>query len=470
MEIAFLGGASTVTGSRFLLTTARAQILIDCGMFQGSPNESIRNRIPFAYEPRELDAVLLTHAHLDHCGLLPLLVKDGYRGPIHATAGTIELASLVLLDSGKLHEEFAKREARWEKRHPDKVEADDRREADQYEAAVELATAGETLEEHVPTSVEPAAAPAAWPRDPEADLRAQPPKLDIDLDAPLYTGKDAELSLARFSPVRYDEEVEVAPGIRATFFDAGHILGSAIIRLRVQDAEGGEERVIVCSGDLGRRPVAPPPVGARPQQAPIRARLAAVSVDDAPDGCQRLEQRPSDERIGFGREAGQDREPMQGLAADAGRRGGLAVASVQGRAQPSDRRVLFGDAACGRDRAGRRLELVEPLERALHVGQRPGVLGAGRRSGQAGKLAVEGPPPAPISARQRTDRSRRRVDGLATVAGDDDVTEGRQEFAERPLDRREVHRPRIRGRWTRSRAVAVTMRPCTSASSVGPRP
>src|SRR6478609_1143022 len=144
MQIQFLGGATTVTGSQFLLTTERARILIDCGMFQGSPNESIRNRIPFAYEPDELDAVLLTHAHLDHCGLLPLLVKSGYRGRIHATAGTIELATLVLLDSGKLHEEFAKREARWEKRHPDEVAADDRREADEYQAAVDLAAAGES--------------------------------------------------------------------------------------------------------------------------------------------------------------------------------------------------------------------------------------------------------------------------------------------------------------------------------------
>ncbi len=101
MQIHFLGGATTVTGSQYLLETARARVLIDCGMFQGSPNESIRNRIPFAYDPSELDTVLLTHAHLDHCGLLPLLVKDGYRGPIHATAGTIELAGLVLLDSGQ---------------------------------------------------------------------------------------------------------------------------------------------------------------------------------------------------------------------------------------------------------------------------------------------------------------------------------------------------------------------------------
>ena len=96
MQIHFLGGATTVTGSQFLLVTERARVLIDCGMFQGSPNESIRNRIPFAFDPQDLDAVLLTHAHLDHCGLLPLLVKGGYRGAIHATAGTIELATLVL--------------------------------------------------------------------------------------------------------------------------------------------------------------------------------------------------------------------------------------------------------------------------------------------------------------------------------------------------------------------------------------
>ena len=259
MEIHFLGGATTVTGSQYLLETERARILIDCGMFQGSPNESIRNRIPFAFDPTTLDAVLLTHAHLDHCGLLPLLVKEGYTGPIHATAGTIELATLVLLDSGKLHEEFAKRDARWEKRHPDLAAADDRKAEDEYRAALELAEA----DEHVETSVEPVraatstAAPGAtgsagWPRDPEADLRAQPPHLAIDLDQPLYTADDAERSLGRFRPVRYGADVEVAPGIIATFVDAGHILGSAIIRLRIRERDGGEERLIVFSGDLGR--------------------------------------------------------------------------------------------------------------------------------------------------------------------------------------------------------------------------
>ena len=241
MHIQFLGGATTVTGSQFLLTTERAAVLIDCGMFQGSPNESVRNRIPFGFDVGALDAVLLTHAHLDHCGLLPILVREGYEGPIHATAGTVELASLVLLDSGKLHEQFAKREARWEAKNPDKAVVDDREEADAYQAALHEAQVG-----LAPSKV------VSWPRDPESELRAQPPAIDIDLDAPLYTVKDAERALGHFAGIEYEEEREVAPGVWATFLDAGHILGSAIIRLRVQERDGGEERVVVCSGDLGR--------------------------------------------------------------------------------------------------------------------------------------------------------------------------------------------------------------------------
>lgn len=285
MDIQFLGGATTVTGSQFLISTDRARVLVDCGMFQGSPNESVRNRLPFAFDPGTIDAVVLTHAHLDHCGLLPVLVRSGYQGAIHATAGTVELARLVLLDSGHLHEEFAKREARWEKRHPDKVAADDRAEAEAYQAAADLAAAGsseaavaETADappasvrqatalagsiaaepsdgtatgEHVETTVEPEP-PHVWPRDPEADLRTQGPAIEIDLDLPLYTVKDAEATLGHFQPIDYDQEREIAPGVWATFRDAGHILGSAIIHLRIQAVEGGDERVIVCSGDLGR--------------------------------------------------------------------------------------------------------------------------------------------------------------------------------------------------------------------------
>src|SRR4051812_27038397 len=113
MDLHFLGGATTVTGSQYLLDTGRARVLIDCGLFQGSPNEAMRNRIPLAYDPATIDVMLLTHAHLDHCGLIPHVVNEGYRGRIIATRGTCELAELVLLDSGKLQEEFAKREARW---------------------------------------------------------------------------------------------------------------------------------------------------------------------------------------------------------------------------------------------------------------------------------------------------------------------------------------------------------------------
>src|ERR671936_82997 len=127
MELAFLGGATTVTGSQFLLDTGRARVLVDCGMFQGSPNETVRNRLPFAFEPRQVDALLLTHAHLDHCGLIPHLVASGFAGPIHATEGTVELAGLVMLDAAKLQTEFARRALRRQRHHdhpPADAEAD----------------------------------------------------------------------------------------------------------------------------------------------------------------------------------------------------------------------------------------------------------------------------------------------------------------------------------------------------------
>jgi Cft2 family RNA processing exonuclease len=285
----FLGAAGTVTGSQYLLETDRARVVIDCGMFQGRPDERVRNLVPLAYDPTSIDAMLLTHAHLDHCGLIPHVVKEGYGGPIYATAGTIELAALVLLDSGRLQEEFAKREMRWEKRHRDRAVEDDRKERAEYDAAVDLAEAGEGLgdaaaaladspamgapgslatQEHVPTSIEPtdeeaAAMASAAPVPPPAAgapgvhvPHAPTPDPNVDLDAALYTERDARTSLARFKPIEYGTEVEVAPGVHATFLDAGHILGSAIIRVRVEDgadggASGGDE-VIVFSGDLGR--------------------------------------------------------------------------------------------------------------------------------------------------------------------------------------------------------------------------
>jgi Cft2 family RNA processing exonuclease len=295
MRLHFLGGATTVTGSQFLLETDRARVLVDCGMFQGSPNEAMRNRVPFAYDPGTIDVVLLTHAHLDHCGLIPHLVNEGYRNRIIATRGTCELAELVLLDSGKLQEEFAKREARWERKHPDRAAEDDRKEQAAYQEALDVAAgkipaavthenvddapppleraqggsrpvapdaatiASAAVSEEVPeatTSTGRAPSPFRGGGDPdmdvEHDLRTQPPAVDIDLDEPLYTADDAEAALQHFDAIGYDEEREVAPGVHATFFDAGHILGSAIIRVRVEASGGTPETTIVFSGDLGR--------------------------------------------------------------------------------------------------------------------------------------------------------------------------------------------------------------------------
>jgi metallo-beta-lactamase family protein len=240
MELQFLGAATTVTGSQFLLTTSRAKVLIDCGMFQGNPHEAIRNRVPLAYDPAGIDALLLTHAHLDHCGLIPFVVGRGLRAPIFATAGTVELAGLVLLDSAKLQEEAARRDARFGRKHPDRAA----KESTADEAALRTAT------------LEAAAADdeegASQTRDPEVALRSQPPVVETHIAEPLYTTADAQAALRLFRAVGYETEIEVAPGIRATFLDAGHILGSAIIRVRVSDGARAE-RIIVFSGDLGRR-------------------------------------------------------------------------------------------------------------------------------------------------------------------------------------------------------------------------
>ena len=191
MELTFLGGARTVTGSRHLVDTGRAKVLIDCGMFQGGPDETIRNHVPLGFDPATLDAVVLTHAHLDHCGLLPLLVHEGFRGAIVCTAATAELARLVLLDSAKLQEEFAKRAARHAKRDPGRAAHDAARNATEYERA----------------------APASPPRAPRARAGRIPrsscarpgPEVMLHLGDPLYTEDDVDLTLSMFQtdPVRH---------------------------------------------------------------------------------------------------------------------------------------------------------------------------------------------------------------------------------------------------------------------------
>lgn len=202
MKISFHGADRTVTGSCHLIECAGKRVLVDCGMFQGSRELAEDNADPFGFDPKAIDYVLLTHAHLDHCGRLPLLAKRGFRGEIITTAATRELARMVMLDSARLQEEDAERARRRRKRRPD----------------------------------------------------------DGDGDEPLYGVLDAMNVLEFFGrSAGYDAPLDVAPGIRATFFDAGHILGSASILLELE--ERGTRRRLVMSGDIGNsgRPLLNPP-------------------------------------------------------------------------------------------------------------------------------------------------------------------------------------------------------------------
>jgi metallo-beta-lactamase family protein len=223
VKLGFLGGATTVTGSQFLVSTDRARVIVDCGLFQGSPSEVERNRVPLAYDPATIDAFVLTHAHLDHCGLLPVVVRAGYRGPVFATRATVELAGLVLLDSGKVQVEQAR---------------------NREERAARLARRGRTR----PARPGGAGSPSA--SNPETTLRSQPPRLETTHEAPLYGVPEAEDAIERLAGVEYGETIECAPGVTVTLHDAGHILGSSIVVLDV--TEGQETRRIVFSGDLGR--------------------------------------------------------------------------------------------------------------------------------------------------------------------------------------------------------------------------
>ncbi len=190
--LAFLGAARCVTGSRYLLDTGRARVLVDCGL-QQERDQQARNWEPLPLSADRIDAVLLTHAHLDHCGLLPRLVKQGFRGTVFATAPTAEIARIVMMDSARIQVEDVEQKRR---RHEQK---------------------GRTP--------------------------ARPP-------APLYTEEDASRAGQRFSTVELGRTVTVADGMEAEFFEAGHILGSASIRVRF--GTGADARTVLFSGDIGR--------------------------------------------------------------------------------------------------------------------------------------------------------------------------------------------------------------------------
>jgi len=192
IKLKFLGAAQNVTGSRYYLETNDTRLLVDCGLYQERKFRS-RNWEPFLVPPHTIDAVLLTHAHLDHCGLLPKLVREGFQGKIYCTAATSDIAEIMLLDSAKLQEEDAEFKRRRHKR-------EGRR--------------------------------GPFPEN------------------PLYTVEDSKASLPLFSPVPYKQPVQLGDGVKATFYEAGHVFGSSMIKVSV--SQGGEERTIIFSGDVGR--------------------------------------------------------------------------------------------------------------------------------------------------------------------------------------------------------------------------
>lgn len=191
MQLQFLGATGTVTGSCFLLDAAGTRIMIECGMFQGPKEIRERNYGSFPAPPRSVNYVLLTHAHIDHSGLIPKLVKHGFKGKVFATAPTVELCQVLLPDSAYIQEMEVERKNRKNK-------------------------------------------------------RASRPLIE-----PIYTVNEAYKSLSFFQSVEYDEILQITPDIKARFVDAGHILGAAMIEIWVR--EGDEEVKLVFSGDVGNK-------------------------------------------------------------------------------------------------------------------------------------------------------------------------------------------------------------------------
>jgi metallo-beta-lactamase family protein len=200
MKITFCGAAGEVTGSQHLIVCGKLIVLLDCGLFQGHRAESRRRNETFLYNPADLDAVILSHAHIDHCGNLPGLYREGYRGPVVCTEATSDVADIMLQDS--IH-----------------IQAEDARHLQKQAESIHG--------RHRPAG-------------------RKTPRIE-----PLYTEKDVRGIVRQFEPQPYGRWNQLFPGLRVRLRDAGHILGSAIVELELH--EKGETRRLVFTGDLGRR-------------------------------------------------------------------------------------------------------------------------------------------------------------------------------------------------------------------------
>lgn len=193
VQLQFMGAARAVTGSRHIVRAQHATVLLDCGLFQGRRKESLQRNRELGFDPRELDAVVLSHAHIDHSGALPLLCKQGFTGPIYATPATRDLCAVMLVDAAM-------------------IQAADARYLNR---AIER--------DHV----------------------------DAEPIEPLYDKLDVERVLSQMICVPYHRKQRIARGVEVTLLDAGHVLGSAVVALDIEDE--GEQRRVVFTGDVGRR-------------------------------------------------------------------------------------------------------------------------------------------------------------------------------------------------------------------------
>lgn len=188
-KLTFIGATRQVTGSSYLLQTADSNILLECGLYQGGSISEQQNQKSFVFDINIIDAVVISHTHLDHCGLLPKLVKEGYQGPIYMTTATYDLIKVMLTDAAHIE----MKDAEWENR--------------------QRARAGKTLIE------------------------------------PLYTQEDVEHTLSLRHAIQYNDVTNITPDIKLTYHEAGHILGSAIVELKIQERK--KNKTLVFSGDLG---------------------------------------------------------------------------------------------------------------------------------------------------------------------------------------------------------------------------